>query len=126
MAKGNPNPSPATRFGAEGTGNPSRAKKKGSRDRLSAAFLGALSDDFETNGKTVIETVRAKDPSTYLRVVASLQRQEIEVSTPEGALSDDELELIYQHTLDRLRGKGSALAETADAIALAAGASRVN
>ena len=68
MPKGNPNPNPATRFSPD---NPGRAKQKGARDRLSAAFLGALSDDFETNGKTVIETVRAKDPSTYLRVVAS-------------------------------------------------------
>jgi hypothetical protein len=125
MPKGNPNPSPATRFGAEGTGNPSRAKKKGSRDRLSKDFLAALSDDFAVKGKAVIATVRRKDPSTYLRVVAGLQRQEIEVITPEAALSDDELELIYQTTLDRLRGKGSALAEMADAT-LAPGSQRVN
>jgi hypothetical protein len=123
MPKGNPNPSPATHFSAD---NPGRAKQKGSRDRLSKDFLAALSDDFAANGKTVIKTVRGKDPSTYLRVVASLQRQEIEVTTPEGALTDDELELIYRATLDRLRGKGSALAETADAVALAPGSQRVN
>jgi hypothetical protein len=37
----NPNPSPSTRFGAS-EGNSPRAKQKGARDRLSAAFL----DDF--------------------------------------------------------------------------------
>ena len=89
MSKGNPNPSPATRFGAEGTCNPSRAKQKGSRDRLSKDFLAALSDDFAKQSAAVIATVRRKDPSTYLRVVASLQRQEIEVRTPESALTDE-------------------------------------
>ncbi len=44
----NPNPSPATRFSAD---NPGRAKRKGARDRLSAAFLTALADDFDAHGK---------------------------------------------------------------------------
>jgi hypothetical protein len=63
MPKGNPNPSPATRFGAEGS-NPSRAKQKGSRERLSKDFLAALSNDFAKHSAAVIATVRRKDPST--------------------------------------------------------------
>jgi hypothetical protein len=43
----NPNPSPATRFGAAGSGNPSRAKQKGARDRISAAFLNDFADDYD-------------------------------------------------------------------------------
>jgi hypothetical protein len=51
----NPNPSPATRFGADGgAANPSRRKQKGARDRLSADFLTALADDFAANGKATI------------------------------------------------------------------------
>jgi hypothetical protein len=123
MSKGNPNPSPATRFGAGDGANPSRAKQKGSRDRLSKDFLAALSDDFATKGKAVIATVRRKDPSTYLRVVASLQRQEIEVVTPEGALTDEQLEQLYATMLARMpRPEGTA----ADAIELAPGSQRVN
>ena len=70
----NPNPSPATRFSSEK--QPDRSgRPQGSRDRLSKEFMRALSADFETHGETVIETVRTSDPATYLRVVASLQRQ---------------------------------------------------
>jgi hypothetical protein len=51
----NPNPSPATRFGADGgAANPSRRKQKGARDRLSADFLTALADDFAVNGKACV------------------------------------------------------------------------
>ena len=55
MPKGNPNPSPAIHFSAD---NPGRAKQKGARDRLSAAFLTDFADDYEAHGKAVIETVR--------------------------------------------------------------------
>jgi hypothetical protein len=58
MPKGNPNPSPAIRFSAD---NPGRAKQKGARDRLSAAFLNDLADDYDAHGKAVIETVRPQD-----------------------------------------------------------------
>jgi hypothetical protein len=67
MPKGNPNPSPATRFSAD---NPGRAKQKGARDRLSEAFLPDFADDYESNGKAVIETVRGQDPVAYMRLAA--------------------------------------------------------
>jgi hypothetical protein len=88
MPKGNPNPSPATRFSSA---NPGRAKQKGDRDRLSAAFLKALADDFETNGAAAIETVRKEDPSTYIRVVAALQPKEIELKAPLDGMDDSQL-----------------------------------
>jgi hypothetical protein len=88
MPKGNPNPSPATRFSAD---NPGRAKQKGARDRLTAAFLTELAESFELNGKAAIEEVRMKDPSTYLRVVASLLPKEIELKRPIDELSDEDL-----------------------------------
>jgi hypothetical protein len=100
----NPNPNPATRFSSDNQPEKS-GRPQGSRDRLSKEFMRALSADFETHGTTVIETVRTSDPATYLRVVASLQRQEIEVRTPEDKLTDEEVELLYQDQLAKLRGK---------------------
>jgi hypothetical protein len=95
----NPNPNPATRFSSENQPEKS-GRPQGSRDRLSQEFMRALSADFSEHGETVIQEVRAKDPATYLRVVASLQRQEIEVrTTPEERLKEDELEYLYQQML---------------------------
>jgi len=102
MAKGNPNPSPAARFSAD---NPGRAKQKGARDRMSAAFLNALADDFEAHGKDVVATVRKEDPSTYIRVFASLAPQEIEISRPLDELSDGELAAIVQVLTEALRAQ---------------------
>jgi hypothetical protein len=88
----NPNPSPATRFSAD---NPGRAKRKGARDRLSAAFLAALADDFDAHGKSVVERVRTDDPATYLRVMAGVLPKELEVSRNLDDIGDAELsELI--------------------------------
>jgi hypothetical protein len=53
----NPNPNPATRFSSENQPEKS-GRPQGSRDKLSKDFLAALSDDFATNGKTVIQTAR--------------------------------------------------------------------
>jgi hypothetical protein len=77
MPKGNPNPSPATRFSAD---NPGRAKQKGARDRLSAAFLNDFADDYDAHGKTVIETVRGQDPIAYMRIAAALLPNKIEIT----------------------------------------------
>ena len=94
MAKGNPNPSPATRFSAS---NPGRARQKGARDRLSAAFLKALADDFDAHGKGVVEKVRADDPTAYLRIFASVLPKELEITRPLDDLSDADLaDLIEQ------------------------------
>lgn len=87
----NPNPSPATRFGA---GNPSRAKQKGARDRLSAAFLKAMADDFDAHGSVAVVKVREEDPATYLRVIASLAPKELELTRPLEAVSDEALQKL--------------------------------
>jgi hypothetical protein len=94
MPKGNPNPSPATRFSAD---NPGRAKQKGARDRLSAAFLTDFADDYEAHGKGVIETVRDKDPIAYMRIAAALLPTKVEISeTPLDGLTDEELDAYME------------------------------
>jgi hypothetical protein len=100
----NPNPSPETRFGVNG--HTGRAKQKGARDRLSTAFLEALTETFEEGGKEAVRKVRDQDPSTYVRVFAGLLSKEVEVSTPEAALTDEQLEMVYAALLAELEAKG--------------------
>jgi len=95
----NPNPSPSTRFAPGSNGRP-----KGSRDRLSAAFLKAMSDDFDTNGVAVVERVRTEDPATYLRVVASLLPKEVEISRRVfDDVSEDELAAVIEILREEVR-----------------------
>jgi hypothetical protein len=94
MPKGNPNPSPATRFSAD---NPGRAKQKGARDRLSAAFLTDFADDYEAHGKAVIETVRGQDPFAYMRIAAALLPTKVEIAEdPMAQFTDEQLEHIHR------------------------------
>jgi hypothetical protein len=94
MPKGNPNPSPATRFSAD---NPGRAKQKGARDRLSAAFLTDFADDYESNGRAVIETVRGKDPVAYMRLAAALLPTKVEITeSPFDGLTDEQLDAYLE------------------------------
>jgi hypothetical protein len=74
-------------------------RPKGSRNKLSEAVLQALADDFEANGKEVIERVRAERPHDYLKVCASVmpKRLENEDVTPlkdPREMTDAELEAV--------------------------------
>ncbi len=62
---------PDTRFKPGQSGNP-KGRPKGARSRLSEAFLQELAEHWEQNGRDVLDQVRNNDPSTYLRVIASL------------------------------------------------------
>jgi hypothetical protein len=95
----NPNPNPATRFGVADSGNPSRSKQRGARDRLSAAFLNDFADDYDTHGKTVIETVRGKDPIAYMRIAAALLPTKVEISEDPIAGLDDEQLAAYMEEI---------------------------
>jgi hypothetical protein len=79
------------------SGNPA-GRPKGSRNKLSEAFLQALADDFDANGKEVIERVRTERPHDYLKVCASVmpKRLENEDVTPINyrEMTDAELEAI--------------------------------
>jgi Family of unknown function (DUF5681) len=74
------------------SGNPA-GRPKGSRNRLSDAFLVALADDFLQHGEVVIQKVRETRPYDYLRlIVAVLPKQlEMEPSKPVDELTDAEL-----------------------------------
>lgn len=86
MSRGNPNPSPLTRFQA-GHG-PSRGRKKGARDRITTKFLEELADAFELNGRAAIDTVMVFDTTKFLQIVAALVPQEVTLAKPLHGLDD--------------------------------------
>lgn len=98
MARGNKNPSPATRFKPGNNGRPKEA-----RDRLGRAFLYGLAADFDKDGIKAIEAVREKDPATYMRVIASILPKEIEITRPLDGLQDSELLTAIETLTDAMR-----------------------
>lgn len=54
-------------------------KPTGTRNRLAAALLQALADDFEKHGKTAILSCRSEAPARYLQIVSSLLPKELAV-----------------------------------------------
>jgi hypothetical protein len=80
------------------SGNPA-GRPKGSRNRLSEAFLQALANDFEVNGREVIKKVRTERPHDYLKVCASvmpkrLENEDVTEHKDVRDMTDAELEAI--------------------------------
>jgi hypothetical protein len=70
-------------------------RAKGARNKLSAAFLEALADDFEEHGKAVIRIMRVESPTEYVKAVAHLMPKEFEIT-------ENRLLEIPDHELDAL------------------------
>jgi len=83
-------------------------RKRGSRDRLSSAFLYELANDFEEHGAGVIKIARIEKPVEYLRIVASVLPKELVVEA--NALSDISDEELAAHIvlLQKLKAKSAA------------------
>lgn len=86
----NPNPSTKTRFKAGESANPG-GKPVASKNRISAKFLADLADDYEQHGAAVIVRVREEAPATYIKIIASLIPQQVELSRPFDDVSDHDL-----------------------------------
>jgi hypothetical protein len=60
-------------------GNPGRPK--GSKNKITVAYLDAIAEDFYKHGKQAIETVRLKQPDVYLKLVAQLVPKDVVLET---------------------------------------------
>lgn len=65
------------------SGNPA-GRPKGARNKLGEAFIEALASDFEENGVSAINAVRADDPGTYLKVIASILPKDLQLTGEDG------------------------------------------
>lgn len=91
MANPNPLPPPEhAQFAPGESGNPG-GKPKAARNRLQGAFLNALADDFDKNGKDAIVRAREEDPMGYVKAVAALMPKQVEQSQPLEDMTDVEL-----------------------------------
>lgn len=75
-------PSSDTQFKPGNPGGPGRPK--GSRSKLSEAYLKALADDFEANGVETIEKLREDRPDIYVGAIGKLMPKLLELSGPDG------------------------------------------
>lgn len=92
------------RFLSGNTASPGRPR--GSRVKLSEAFLVALCGDFLRHGADTIERVRIDKPDAYLKVIASILPKQIEVTAdPFDGMSDDELEALVAAAATALRAQ---------------------
>jgi hypothetical protein len=65
-----------------GGGRPAKRARRTGRDVLagvSQRFLEDLESDWELHGALTLEKVRTEDPSTYLRVIATIAPKHVEV-----------------------------------------------
>lgn len=94
-------------------GNPGRPK--GSRNKLGEAFIQAMYDDFTENGEAVIAKVRTEKPDQYLKVVASILPQQLNVTVqPFEEMTDDQLRKHAERLIAEL-GPVAAFASGRDA-----------
>lgn len=112
MANPKPKISVETQFKPGQSGNPG-GRPVGTRLKINAAFLNALSDDFEKHGKDAIKETREKDPSTYVKVCASLLPKQVEQTAPLDDLNDAELLAVLDHLRSRVAGNAGEGTQTA-------------
>jgi len=75
------------------SGNPA-GRSKGSRNKLAEAFWTDFAAAWQANGQAALTAVAANDPSTFVRVAASLMPKETEVTLRRISakeIPDDEL-----------------------------------
>ncbi|CAM2193242.1 protein of unknown function [Paraburkholderia kururiensis] len=90
----------------------SPGRPKGSRNKLGEDFLSKLQADFQQHGAEVIQKVREEKPDVYLKVVASILPQQVEVRVdPLEEMSDAELDRYIR----QLVGAVARLGQLADA-----------
>jgi hypothetical protein len=93
-----------------------------------AAFLTDLADTWTHLGKQALIACAIFDTPTFCKLGVGLMPKQLEIENnrPEADLSDEELEMLYQDSLSRLRAKAAGETETIPPAAIAPGSQRVN
>jgi hypothetical protein len=79
---------------------------QGLRNKISAAFLEALAEDFEQHGVDAIKIMRVEKPAEYVKVIASILPKELEITENRLAeIPDDELDFIIEYTRRQLAAR---------------------
>src|SRR5262245_9307979 len=72
-------------------------RTKGARQRLQFAFVEALQEHFVERGKDAIEICFKEDPTSYLKIIASVLPKEFVVESGLADLDDEQIdELLMQ------------------------------
>src|SRR5215469_11418670 len=94
-------------------------RMKGSRNRLSLAFVDALRAEFDLHGADAIKICRVEEPVRFLQIIASVLPKEFEFSTETklSELSDADLDTFLEFARRRLaeRSGGAAIREVTEA-----------
>ena len=100
------------------SGNPA-GKPKG-RQQLETQFLADLAKDWDENGQAALVAAREKDPTSYVKVVASLMPKKVDPDSALEGITRDELKLAISALQSFLAPRdadspGSTASESAEA-----------
>jgi hypothetical protein len=77
---------------------------KGSRNKISEAFLHDLAAEWEVSGPAALKCMAKEDPSGFVKVVAALLPKEFEITDSRlKDLSDDELDILINDARARIQ-----------------------
>jgi hypothetical protein len=99
-----------------GMKSPGSGRVKGTRNKISQAFLEALSKDFDEHGEAAIKIMRVERPTDYCKVIASILPKEFEFTENNlVGIDDNELDAIIEFARRSLERRTLSLASREEA-----------